>query len=153
MDRLNEAGDEVFERIASGEMSRAIAKSYDITWQSVLNWVNSDPELRKKYEAARRASAELAAEESVRVLEKANRGGLSTADVAAAKNYSDRLAWIAARRDRVEYGDNPQVQINNNTLNIGDLHLDALRKKGHMSQLPKGQINVIEGEVIEDDDE
>jgi len=51
--------------------------------------------------------------------------------VSLAKSRAEYRRWLAGRLNAEAYGEDKQALLNVN-LNVGDLHLDALRRVGHM---------------------
>ena len=65
---------------------------------------------------------------------------LSNAEVSAATSRANFRRWLATVRNREEYGQNAGVNVN---LTINQLHLDALRKVGHMpvpDEIPEAEV-------------
>lgn len=84
---------------------------------------------------ARRRGAPSLVEEAQEILDKAEP---DRDELAKAKLTADVRLWQAERLDRATYGKEPMVQINQNTLTISDLHLDALTAR-QRPVLPAGR--------------
>jgi hypothetical protein len=81
-------------------------------------WLRSDPERGGLLSQARTVAAQALAEQSLAISDGANPEG-----VQVARLQVETRKWLASKYDTALFGDKPGVQIN-----IGQLHLDALRK-------------------------
>lgn len=131
-------GGYVYDRIAAGESIRQIAErivlpgaAEHISRPMLYRWRNRDPERRRLWAEAMADSSHALAEDAGDVLEQVSADPTS-AQVSKAKGIAEHKRWLAAKRNRDDYGDGPQTQIN--VLTAGDLHLDALRRHGHMDR-------------------
>lgn len=126
--KLTENVDRVCELIAQAVPMSQIAKEFGVSRRSLFNWCKL-PEVREKVEAAKAESAESWVEKAQRYLDEAK--GDSNSEVGLVKLRVDFCMRMAEIRNRAEWGDKPQgLNVN---VNIGQLHLDALRKVGRMS--------------------
>ena len=124
--------DVIFDRIADGEFLTSVAEDWDVSSQLLRKWIRLDPERVKRYDAAKHASADALVEDAGEILDKAST--LSSQHIAKEKSRAEFKKWLATRRDREQYGDDAaQVNVN---LNLGQLHLDTLRHKGRVIELP-----------------
>lgn len=158
--------DNILERVADGETLRSLAADPQLATSRPMlnNWLlgamgNEDPateegkrirrERRAAYELAKRSSADVLVEDAGEILDAES----DPKAAALVKAKSDFRLWLAARRNRDSYGQqqNPALVIN-----VGSLHLDALRKvmaaapalPAPRAELPPGDAeHVIEGEV------
>ena len=140
---LDEAGEAVvFERIAAAETVGKVAESFGVSRASFYGWVKQGgDERRAAFEDARRQSADVHAENALEILDDAS--SQSTAEVTLAKAKSDVRKWLATCFNRTQYGD-PGVSVKvNNAVNIGQLHLDALRASSHMRGIPRQEGKLI----------
>lgn len=135
--------------IADGEPIWKIGEAYGLSRRSVQKWRDAGGEERRaRWDAALRDSAHAHAEAAERILAE-GRNPENTAQAQMTKALAD-LRWkLASVRDRAAYGDTPAaVNVN---LDIGQLHLDALRRHGHMELLSKPEPLVLEGRTVDDD--
>jgi hypothetical protein len=90
----------------------------------LTTWVNSTPEGRAMLAQAREIAAHALAEETLDILEQADedKNALTKAKLRAENNR-----WLASKYNRRDYGETPQVQINQ--YDIGQLHIDAMRQR------------------------
>jgi len=79
----------------------------------------------------------------------------TTGQVQRARGQSEYRRWLAERRNREAYGTNsggPGL-----VLNVGSLHLDALRQAGYVEPealpAPAPEPLLVEAEVVEEDDD
>lgn len=152
LDALNDAGEEeILALFADGNSVGQIARRYGVSRRSVFNWLDAGGEERKqRWEAAKKDAAEAYVEKAEEVLE--DMGSTETPQhMARAKELANHYRWKAAKLDRSTYGDD-KASLNLN-LNLGNLHLDALRQIGSMSpqQIPEGEI--VEAQLLPAGDE
>lgn len=151
---LDETGEaDVFTRVADGDTMAAIAADHGITRQTVYAWIKAGgPERQAAFDAARRVSAEVAVEEAQQILDDAENVD-TAAKASIARARSDFRRWLASVRDRSTYGEKG-VQVNVG-INLGALHLDALRARGSASALASESEAgpIIDAELIEEDDD
>lgn len=88
------------------------------------------------------------AEESVRILDEAREEGVrSTAEATLARSQSSSRQWWASKLNRDKYGQGRQgIDVN---INVGELHLDALRKHGNREALEGGEPEQLESDPAE----
>lgn len=142
-------GDEwLLNRLADGESVGAIAKSIDlpghgsISRPMLYNWRNKGGEPRREgWRLALKASGHALAEDAGEALNELRGTGATAAEVSLARSRSEYLRWLAGKRNE-RYGEKATVV--DLTLNVADLHLDALRRHGHM-----GRPQVVEADVVE----
>ena len=106
--------------VEAGERLRTACRLADIAWSSVCRWIADNPDYATRYQHARAANGALFEE---RAQDEADRATPETVQVARLR--VDTAKWRAGVADPHHYGDrstHPSV-----TLNIGTLHLDALR--------------------------
>lgn len=120
--------DAVFERIAAGETFVGIARELGIGQYTIYSWLNRSPgreERRAKYAEAQKHAADAHVDIGLDVVEKSLHAD-SNVEVQAARNIAGYRQWMAEKMNRAKYG-KETAQLN---LNIGSLHLDALRELG-----------------------
>lgn len=140
---IEEAGgdDVIFDQVADGTYLTRIAEEWDVSSQLLRKWVRLDPERERRYEAAKRASADALVEDAGSVLDRASVA--SSAHVQKAKSQAEFKRWLASKRDRQQYGDDAaQVSVN---LNLGELHLDALRQRARVVEIPATDVEILDG--------
>lgn len=148
---IHDAGgiDVVLRRVADGETLTAVARSMGLSRNMLGDWLNDTPERAAMLRRARAASASALAEQA-----------LELADTnASAEHGKTRLQiemrrWLAGRYSPDEYAERtPAV-----TVNVGGLHIDALRnslipnglRNGAESQ--QGRVTVLESATYADSD-
>jgi hypothetical protein len=137
---IAEAGgeDAVFERLADGERVRDIMRSFGWSRPFFYQWLDhgaaNKERRRAKYALAKRASAEAYAEDAGAILDDLAEqpvGEITPALVALSGKRADYRKWVAGMRNPEEFGDKAAGL----TVNIGTLHLDALRQVGSMTRV------------------
>jgi transposase-like protein len=133
----------IFDRIGSGEAVKRIAEDYGVGYETLRRWINKSDERRKAYEQAKRDSADALVEEAGEILDNAPTD--SAPQVTKAVKRADHKRWLAGKRDREQYGDDKGAQVNVN-LDLGALHLDALRAAGRMpepEEIPTADVEIL----------
>ena len=119
--RVADAGgvEVIAERVASGETLAAIADELGCRRENLVRWLYSDEDRATLIREARARAADALVEQTIAIADTA-----SPAEAQLARLRIDTRQWIASRWNRAEYGQDktPAVQIN-----LGSLHLDALR--------------------------
>lgn len=145
---LDNREEEIFSRIAGGEFvtrlcAEVLAEPYEETGHGEPNtgyfyeWLDAADGRRARYQKVQESKADALAERSVTDLEDAlERKSLSSAEAQVIKAKSSTQQWLASRLNRERYGDTPGVQVNMN--NVGQLHLDALRRAGSVEGARQG---------------
>jgi terminase small subunit-like protein len=126
--------DTVFERIASGETQTAIAKSFGVSQGFFSRVIHLDLARAQAFRDAKRQAATHYAEQAMALAD----GVEPDRDqVAKVREQVSVRKWLAASWDRPQYGE-AQPDINVNVLNLGQLHLEALRHRSvdESPQLP-----------------
>ena len=133
------------EWILEGNSIRSLAKQMDMHSGTLRNLILSDAELTAAIDSARRDSADAHFEEAFELLNEvserrqreifealdenstrdASEGNVSQVDIGLAKMLVGQRNLAASNWNPERYGGKNQQQIN---INIGDFHLDALRK-------------------------
>jgi len=142
----DDGGDAVlFDRVESGRALVTIAEDYGVSRETLRRWINKTPARREAYDEAKADSADALVEEAGQILDDAKTD--SGPDMQKARSRAEHRRWLASKRDRVQYGDDPTVAVGVH-LDLGSLHLDALRQAGHMTH----GVPVVESEVLEGDE-
>jgi len=108
--------------IEAGERLRTAARLADVAWSSIRRWITDNPDYATRYQDARAANAALYEERAQDAADAA-----TPESVQVARLRVDTYKWRAGVADPQHYGDrsaHPSL-----TLNIGSLHLDALRAR------------------------
>lgn len=129
---FREHEDQIFEAIADGFSIREVAKRFGGVGREIFyHWLEqSSPETKQRWAEARKRSAEAHAEKALDVLDEAgNAELLIPAEVSLAREKSGYHRWLAGVLDKDTFGppNAAGVQVN---LNIGELHLNALKAGG-----------------------
>lgn len=118
--RIDQIGgpEAIIERVASGETLTSIAAELGVSREALSGWMNRDEERTIALRSARARAAEALVDQTLQIADAA-----SPQEAQVARLRIDTRQWIASRWNRAEYGqDKAAVEIN-----IGSLHLDALR--------------------------
>ncbi|MEI6283258.1 MAG: hypothetical protein WCP82_11200 [Alphaproteobacteria bacterium] len=109
----------ILDRIACGETMTTVAGGMGVSPAMLSEWLRSDPERGALLSQARTVAAQSLAEQSLTISD-----GASPEGVQVARLQVETRKWLASKYDVGTFGDKQTgVQIN-----IGSLHLDALRK-------------------------
>lgn len=142
--RLEEIGEEeIFGRIATGEMVKDLQKEYDVGYKLWHKWLDADKDRRKRYEVAMLEAGHFYAERAVATAQMATRE-----DVNVARLQVDTDKWMASKRNAAYDVRQRDVAVN---ISIGDLHAQAAEL---MREIDAGNV-VIEGDFddVTDGDE
>jgi transposase-like protein len=119
-------GDEhIFGRIEDGEPIGKIAKSFGVSRALLYKWRDRDAERIRGWEQAVKGSADARVEQASEILDECEPENPSV--VALARARSDDRKWLASKLNREKYGEASGPAV---TINVGSLHLDALRQMG-----------------------
>ncbi len=123
---IKQAGgwEKVFERIASGETQTGIAKGFGVSQGFLSRILNQDEERRRAFREAKRQAAQAYADEAKQIVDDvpADRD-----EIAKARERAGVRKWLAGVYDREQFGEPvPGLDV---TLNVGELHLAALRHR------------------------
>lgn len=114
----------VYEWIVGGGTLSSLAEDLQISRGFVSRKLNANPEYRRALDDARRDAAYTMADESLEIAENMGRTDTTMVQVAAGREQIKVRQWLAG----VYNADRFAPKGNNVTINIGDMHLDALRK-------------------------
>lgn len=157
--RIQAAGGDhvVMEMIADGRTMNEIAAEFDSNRRMIYRWLHADEEREKAWNLARRAAAHALVEDGMDILDALARRQLAngmpvapeSAEVQLAKARAQYRKWLASVRDRDSYGSDQGPAVNVN-ISAGELHLDALRRKGSAgAQIQEAEYEMIEGDADE----
>ena len=139
--------DWVFDQIAAAEPMKDIAGHFTnpetnqpYSRQMVYAWIHAGgPERERKWEDAKEVAAHIYAEQAGEVLDESR--AITSAEASLVKARSEYRKWLAQKFNRKTYGDDKAgVDIN---LNIGQLHLDALRAANGAPALPARAVHAL----------
>lgn len=119
--RVADAGgvEVIADRVASGETLAAIAEELGFRRELLVRWIYADEDRAALLRAARAQAADALVEQSLQIADTA-----SPAEAQLARLRVDTRQWIASRWNRSAYGAQDKAAVE---INIGSLHLDALR--------------------------
>jgi hypothetical protein len=109
----------ICQRIADGETLADIAREYEMSRSVIQQWFGRDPDRREALRRARVLAAASLADQALSIADQAE-----SENVQVAKLRIETRRWLASRMDPEQYGDRPTNAVQ---INIGTLHLDALR--------------------------
>lgn len=107
-------------QVAEGRTLTQLAQDLGVSRQILSGFLNSDQH-REGLRFARAQAADILAEDSVSISDAA-----TPQDVQVAKLRTDIRRWLASKWYRELYGEQPAANVN---INLGQLHLDALRAR------------------------
>jgi hypothetical protein len=151
--KISELGgdDWFFDQVAGGSTVEAIAEQVGCSRTWLYTWIKKGQGRRERFKEAQRDAALLVFEDAGKIpdqLQQMDTAELTSARVQVGKLKYDHQIARAKMLDPDTFGEKPP---NINVLNIGELHLDALRKLGSMSQLPKPEPLTLEGHTEPDE--
>jgi terminase small subunit-like protein len=115
----------IFEAIADGATYRMLGEKYGVSRAFMHRVVVHDPERRKRAEEAYKLRADALVDESLDIADNVNVN--LPASVQKAKLQIELRQWLAAV-DNARYKKQEAARVNVN-VSIGQLHLDALRRR------------------------
>ena len=129
----------IFDRVANGEPMRAIAETFGYSRGMIYSWIKAGgPEREAAFRAAREAASHVLVEDAGEILDNAK--PITSADATMAKARSEHKKWLASVYNRKDYGDETgKIDVN---LNVGALHLEALRSAGRR-ELPGRDLSAL----------
>jgi len=120
--------DWLYDQIASGVTVAQLARDYGCSRSYLSRALNANEEYRKILQEARVEAADALVEEGLTMVDTLT-GDSSTNEISATRSATREKVnyrkFMAGALNQAKYGTRPQ---NNITLNVGDMHLDALRK-------------------------
>jgi len=99
-----------------------MAKEIQVPYKTLYNKITSDPDLKQRYEVARKAYAELTVDQIKTINDKLEIGQI---DPASAKTLINSKQWIASKYSPIEYGERQSIDMA--FTDATQLHLEALR--------------------------
>lgn len=138
----------VFDWVADGRTLQELANDLDCSRSFLSRILNGNPDYRAALQEARKEQAEKMAEDSLELVDSlAHKEELTSQDVSLAKERVGVRKWLSAMNSPERFAQKQQ----NLTLNIGELHLSALKKARPALELAQEVGHVIEGRVVEDE--
>lgn len=120
----NGGADWLYDQIASGVTVAALAREYGCSRSYLSRALNANEEYRKILAEARVEAADALVESGLEMVDGLNEHSTSN-EIAATREKVNYRKFMAGALNQSKYGTRPQTNV---TLNIGDMHLDALRK-------------------------
>lgn len=146
-----EAFGRFIDRVEAGDSLRQALKDSGTSWGNVCRWIANEGNVtadgesfRSRYARARGEAAAVYADRAITVVEDAP---ANKVEMMRARLLQDGYKWRASVADPKGYGASPnKVEVN---VNLGSLHLDALRKVSAKATIAH---DVTEAKVIPDND-
>lgn len=147
--------DEIFEWIASGESPERIARKLGTSRRMLYHWRDQEghkEERQKRWSEAMAASGDAHVERARALLQRTVRkgGAVTSPHVSAVSSLVNFEKWLAGVKNPAKYGEKSAATVN---VNIGQLHLDALRLKGNMGQQHLTEGAILDAELLPAGDE
>ena len=148
-DVAKKGGAEYVREMASSMTLKAwAAQEWNCSRNYLSETIRSVPEYARALEGAQSVLADAMMEENVEIADSIPETASST-QIAKVREQMQARKMLAAGLNRDRYGSGPRAEI---TLNLGDLHLDALRKISADRQALMAEDREREMKVIEHDD-
>ena len=148
-DVAKKGGAEYVSEMASSMTLKAwAAQEWSCSRNYLSETIRSVPEYARALEGAQSVLADAMMEENVEIADSIPETASST-QIAKVREQMQARKMLAAGLNRDRYGSGPRAEI---TLNLGDLHLDALRKISSDRQALMAEDREREMKVIEHDD-
>lgn len=152
--RIKELGgfDALFDRIAEGEPLSTICKDYGVNARFLKVVATENDKLAALFKQARADAAAALVEKNLEELETFKPSSLQTAnaEVSLLKLRAEHRKWLAGIYDRAVFGEERKNAGVNVTLDLGALHLAALRgaRQSSVRRLESGEVSaeVVDGE-------
>lgn len=126
--KMEQSEEEILILMASPMTLNQIAAKYEVGYGTLRKWMEAEPSRKEACEQARRMAADAIAERAIEnaheTRDRAVLGLCDQTEVAATKVAIDVDKWAAGVWNRNKYSEKRDATV---TLNIGSLHLDALR--------------------------
>jgi hypothetical protein len=133
--RLEKIGEEeIFGRIASGEMVKDLQRELDVGYKLWHKWIDAEKDRRQRYQAAMLEAGHFFAERAVATAQSA-----TNENVNVSRLQVDTDKWMAAKRNATYDVRQRDVAVN---ISISDLHAQAAEL---MREIDAGNV-VIEGD-------
>lgn len=136
--------DRVIERVTGGEKLEKICVDVKQPYTCLYPYLHSTPELKNRFDTARKARADSLVEKALTVVEEVE---ADKDEVAKAKLQSETYQWVAAKWDRDRYADQVRFEHVNDTpvdaALLGaakDLLRLAVKKQGSLEKEIEGEV-------------
>lgn len=129
--------DGIFERIADGEPIRTIALTFNVSRPMIYAWIHKTEEREKKWRAAQKIAAHGFIEDGMQILDQPLEEFDHSGEPSMRKARAEYRRWLAGQYNRDDFGKEESGAKVNVHLNVGELHLDALRQAGRATPLPR----------------
>jgi hypothetical protein len=100
--------------VAEGKGLLSWTKQNAVSYATVWNWVNSDPQRERAYNAARVVAADYLFDEALKIIdaepERLESGGVDNASVTLQRARFDARRWIVAKMMPSRYGESLKVE-------------------------------------------
>ena len=118
----NEFWDKIMDGYAEFGSLPKMAKEISVPYKQLYQKITTDPDLKERYESARKAYAEMTVDQIREINDKLEQGFI---DPSAAKTLINSKQWIASKYSPILYGERQTIdmQLTDST----QLHLEALR--------------------------
>jgi hypothetical protein len=131
--------DWIEDQISNGRMLTELSKELGCSRTVLVNIIKANPEYSAALDGSRHAQSEAMAEASVDIIDELTiKPDLTSQDVQLAKERVAVRKWFAQVNNPDKFAPKPQTQ--SVTLNIGTLHLDALRKSRVIDVTPEPKL-------------
>lgn len=141
--------DYILGRIEAGEMVYEVAEDLDASSNMLRQWCYSQSDGRRRWQEAMAERSHALVEEGVKITRELKGTEVTKEEIALAKVEIDQLNLMAKAHNRPVYGETgPQVNVQ---VNMGQLHLDALRqlKLTPAKTTPQLEAGAADYEVVE----
>ena len=144
----NGGAEYVLEMASSMTLKAWAAQQWECSRNYLSETIRSVPEYSRALDKAQPILADAMMEENVEIADGISEAA-TTAQIAKVREQMNARKMLAAGLNRDRYGSGPKTEI---TLNLGDLHLDALRKISSDRQSLMAEDRERDMKVIEHDD-
>lgn len=110
----------ILERVCSGESLTAVARGFGVSRKLLVNTLYKDPKQKELLQGARKERGEALAEQALEIIDNVDE---SPNAISKAREQANLRKWLAGC-DNPEMFGQKQAPIQ---INVGDLHIDALR--------------------------
>lgn len=120
-----ELGQTVLAMMGEGKQLARICETTGLSKRAIMDWLESDAERAAAATRARTRAAHALADETIEIADNADAD--HPGELQKAKHRIQARQWAAERWNRKEYGaPNQKAEV---TINLGSMHLDALRSR------------------------
>jgi hypothetical protein len=132
----------IWSLVRSGLKVREIGERFGVSNHMIYNWINKGGEERRTaYRLARKESADAVADRAGDILDdladESTKREITSPEVKLAEARAQHDKWLASKADPEMYGETKAP-----LLQIGELHLSALRQHGAVPALPSEPVEL-----------